>query len=140
MRIANDLEVSNRRLQAAVIVCVGGVDAGGDAGLAQGAATQRTGVSHPDSAPITVDADDTTVAAPTSAPAKPSAAVPATDRGDEFAGRLCMGRMFPTARRERRSRRASSASAFDPDANIVTAATAGQDRAAAAASGRAAKR
>jgi hypothetical protein len=77
----------------------------------------RTGVAHPSTAPITVDDNDTMTA--TKPAAKPSAAVPAsapTNSGGVY------GPYVPY----RPAGAASTGSNADPDAGIVTAATAGQ--------------
>jgi hypothetical protein len=89
--------------------------------LAQDAANdQRSGVSHPSSAPITVDTIDTQ---PT---AKPSAAIPATPAptasSDQY-GAYVPYRPAGSAATDTTS--AATTSAFNPDANIVTTATAG---------------
>jgi hypothetical protein len=92
------------------------------AGLAQSSSAPNlpTGVSHPDSAPVTTDGPDTG-SAPVSAPAKPSAAIPATD-----SSQIVYGPYVPY-RGPAAAQSATNAKAFDPDANIVTEATAGQD-------------
>jgi hypothetical protein len=91
------------------------------AGLAQSspASDERTGVSHPDSAPITLPPD--TASIPVSAPAKPSAAIPATDSSQVVYGPYVPYRAAGT------TEQSAPAKAFDPDANIVTEATAGRD-------------
>src|SRR5215469_3414397 len=98
--------------------------------LAQSASDdQRTGVSHPPTAPI-VDTDDL----PAPAPAKPSPAVPMTKSS-------ATGSVIPASPNETYGAyvpyhapgtaaspaNTSAGAGFDPDANIVTAATAGQD-------------
>jgi hypothetical protein len=82
---------------------------------------QMSGVSHPDQAPITVDSED---AAPAPAPtrAKPSAAIPAP------ASETVYGSYVPyRAPGSTDQSSAQGSAAFDPDANIVTEATAGRD-------------
>ena len=78
-----------------------------------------SGVSHPDQAPIAVDSED---AAPAPAPAKPSAAIPAP-ASETVYGSYVPYRAPGTADQSS----AQSSAAFDPDANIVTEATAGSD-------------
>jgi hypothetical protein len=81
---------------------------------------QRTGVANPDPAVITASTDsDDTAAAPSTAPAKPSAAVPATSE-------TVYGPYVPY-RAPGTTVATQSAPAFDPDANIVTDATAGRE-------------
>jgi hypothetical protein len=88
---------------------------------AQTSAQLRTGVSRPDSAPITVEVTDSS--APSAAPAKPSAAIPATPP-------TTYGPYVPYRPADGIASGATTTSAdtksFDPDANIVTEATAGQ--------------
>ncbi|MGA1981771.1 MAG: hypothetical protein ABSG84_04800 [Acidobacteriaceae bacterium] len=92
------------------------------AGLAQSTNDQRMGVSHPDAAPITLAPDTaSTASSPASAPAKPSAAVPATDSSQIVYGPYVPYRAPGTAE-------PSAPAAGDPDANIVTEATAGQEQ------------
>jgi hypothetical protein len=79
----------------------------------------RTGVAHPSSVAITVD-DDSTMSAPKPA-AKPSAAVPATAPTSE----IVYGPYVPY-RPAGSAAATSDAKSFDPDANMVTPATAGQ--------------
>jgi hypothetical protein len=87
----------------------------------------RTGVSHPSSAPITEDPADTTTSTPALA-AKPSAAVPAT--APTTNSETVYGPYVPYHSDGAADNSAAAtngdAKAFDPDANIVTAATAGQ--------------
>jgi hypothetical protein len=92
-------------------------------GLAQSADDQRTGVSHPDAAAVTLAPD--TESSPASAPAKPSAAVPATESSQVY-GPYVPYRAPGTSESEQ-SASAARTKAFDPDANIVTEATAGRD-------------
>ena len=95
---------------------------------------QSTGVSHPPTAPIT-DSDDTT---PAPVKAKPSAAVPMSAMPTTQA---VPGAVIPAASGETygayvpytgpgaavaKPAQATAGSAFDPDANIVTEATAGR--------------
>src|SRR5579871_1945969 len=80
---------------------------------------QLTGVSHPDNSAIMAD-PDTPVTAPAHSP-KPSAAIPATSPTDAYGPYVpytAPGAAAPTF--------TAAPSAFDPDANIVTAETAGQ--------------
>ena len=125
MRIANGFGSEQSKLQPAGVLCVAAWMLAAMPGLAQGAADQRTGVSHPDSAPITVNADDTTVAAPANAPAKPSAAVPETGTVVKSSPDVVYGPYVPY-RAPGAPEPAVSTYAYDPDANMVTAATAGQ--------------
>jgi hypothetical protein len=89
---------------------------------AQDGADQRSGVSRPSSAPISVDATDPSVPVAT-APAKPSAAIPSTPP-------TTYGPYVPYRPADGVDSSAATASSpaqsFDPDANIVTTATAGQ--------------
>lgn len=80
---------------------------------------ERTGVSHPDASVITADSD-TQAAAPVHTP-KPSAAIPAKQSDDVYGAYVpyhATGTPAPMIR--------SSDAAFDADANIVTAETAGR--------------
>jgi len=92
-------------------------------GAIPGLAQERTGVSRPDSTTITVDSTDSTTSSPTRA-AKPSAAVPAT-APTKAPSETVYGAYVPY-RPAGSSVQSSTETAFDPDANIVTAATAGQ--------------
>jgi hypothetical protein len=122
------MEIKNRSKSmkagtAAGVVCMAAAwMVAATAGLAQSspAADERTGVSHPDSAPITLapDAANTT-SGPASAPAKPSAAVPAAD------SQVVYGPYVPYSATGQSA--SAGSKAFDPDANIVTEATAGPD-------------
>jgi hypothetical protein len=89
---------------------------------AQDGAAQRSGVSRPNAAPITVDSPDPSIPAAT-APAKPSAAIPATPP-------TTYGPYIPYRPADGVESSAVTvappAVSFDPDANIVTPATAGQ--------------
>jgi hypothetical protein len=95
---------------------------------------QRSGVSHPPTEPI-VETND--LPAPAMSPAKPSPAVPMTKSSSAAAGVIpasptetygayvpyrAPGTPASTAVQQ------TAGPAFDPDANIVTAATAGQDQ------------
>ena len=84
------------------------------AGVAQ-SADGRSGVARPDSAPITVDAGDAT-APVTTAPAKPSAAIPATAPTQEVYGPYVPYTGPATA--------AANTQTSDPDAHIAGDATA----------------
>jgi hypothetical protein len=95
---------------------------------------QRTGVSHPDPAPITVtpyndDADGGSTSAQTVAPAKPSAGVPRTTPATTSAwtddGAYVPYRA-PAASKHVTAADGKDTAAFDPDANIVTEETAGR--------------
>jgi hypothetical protein len=110
-------------MRATGIVCAALWMLAATAGLAQNssAADERTGVSRPDPTPITIDADDTTPA-PSTAPAKPSAAVPAVPSETVY-GPYVPYKGPATAASDKD---AAAAKAFDPDANIVTEATSGQ--------------
>jgi len=90
---------------------------------------ERTGVSHPPTAPI-VDTDD----APAMAPAKPSAAVPMSQAAPT-AGSVIKASPSETygayvpyrgAGAATAPATATAAPGYDPDANIVTSATAGR--------------
>ncbi len=110
---------------AAWIVCMAAAwTLAATAGLAQSSASsdERTGVSHPDTAMITVAPE--TADSPASSPAKPSAAVPATDSSQTVYGPYVPYQAPGTAEQ---SASAADTKAFDPDANIVTEATAGRD-------------
>lgn len=77
--------------------------------------TQLTGVARPDSAPITVDADDA-APAKAAAPAKPSAAIPATPATQEVYGPYVPYKGAATAAAGTDS---ADGKAFDPDAHIA---------------------
>ncbi len=111
-------------VRATGIVCAAVWMLAATAGLAQNssAADERSGVSRPDPTPITIDADDATPAASV-APAKPSAAVPAASTSETVYGPYVPYKGPATAAS---SKDTTNAKAFDPDANIVTEATAGQ--------------
>ncbi len=89
-------------------------------GLAQ---DQRSGVARPDPTVITVDSGDAPVSVSVHA-AKPSAVVPAT-APTKANSETVYGSYVPY-RPAGSSVQNSAAKTFDPDANIVTAATAGQ--------------
>src|SRR3569623_2033113 len=82
---------------------------------------ERTGVSHPSDSVITADSD--TPAAAPAKPAKPSAGIPMTKQAEDVYGPYvpyhAPGTPAPAAVN-------SSEAAFDPDASIVTAETAGR--------------
>jgi hypothetical protein len=87
-------------------------------------AEQRSGVSRPSSAPITTDASDSpaspsTVAVPSAPRSKPSAAIPATPS-------TTYGPYVPYRAADGTEPAAISPAQPDPDASIVTAATAGR--------------
>ena len=88
---------------------------------AQNTADQLTGVSHPNSGPITTDPNDLSApAAPAPAQAKPSAAIPATQT-------TTYGAYVPyRAAKIESNSSAAAKKPFDPDANIVTEGTAGR--------------
>ncbi len=108
-------------LRATGIVCAAVWMLAATAGLAQNssATDERSGVARPDSAPITVDDAATAPATPA---AKPSAAVPAASTQEVYGPYVPYKGPATTAS----STDATGALAFDPDANIVTEATAGQ--------------
>jgi hypothetical protein len=101
------------------------------ASLKGGAAQEeRTGVSRPDSAAITVtpysDSDDAAGSAPavqTAPPAKPSAAIPAAASNRRA---TATKHVTPTADNEGIAASGKDAMGFDPDASIVTEETAGR--------------
>jgi hypothetical protein len=120
MRIANRVEV-----KAAGMVCVAAAwMLAAMPVVAQD--SPRTGVAHPSSAPITEDSVDATTSTPAPA-AKPSAAVPATA---PTSSETVYGPYVPYHPAGAADNSAATTNgdvkAFDPDANIVTAATAGQ--------------
>ncbi len=138
MKIADRVEVREMSLRAAGIACVAAavcVFAAMPAMAQSGAAQdqdQRSGVSHPPSAPITADSDDV---APAPVKAKPSPMVPMTNattpaKGQRDSGEFGRGVWgvcpVPRAGHGSGSDSAKSSLAFDPDANIVTEATAGR--------------
>ena len=87
---------------------------------------ERTGVSHPDSAPITMtryndDAESNSPDVQTVAPAKPSAATSATALNQK----ATTAKMVATGS-QGNAASGKDAAAFDPDANIVTEETAGR--------------
>lgn len=98
------------------------------AGLAQSSSgtDQRTGFSHPDQAPITLPADTT---APASAPVKPSAAVPMPGATIPASADTVYGPYVPYHAPGSAAQNTApvAATPVDPDANIVTEATAGPD-------------
>jgi len=144
MKIADRVE--GMSLRAAGIACVAAavcvfaiptMPAVAQSGAAQDSTAaqdqdQRSGVSHPPSAPITADSDDVAPARP----AKPSPMVPMTDTMAVPA----KGSVIPAGPGEvygayvpyqapgtaAASDSAKSSLAFDPDANIVTEASAGR--------------
>jgi hypothetical protein len=83
--------------------------------------SDRTGVAHPSTSPITVDDGDSVKSAPKPA-SKPSAAVPATAPTNS---EVVYGPYVPY-QPSGASTTAGAAKTFDADANIVTPATAGQ--------------
>jgi hypothetical protein len=114
MRIANRLEVTLTRVAGLTAVCL----LAAAPAVAQNAASdQRSGVAHPDPVVITASPDDS--AAPTTTPAKPSAAVPAISPAEVYGPYVPYQ---PTAAATK-----NGDSSFDPDANIVTSTTAGGD-------------
>jgi hypothetical protein len=124
MRVANEVEV--KAVKAAGMVCMAAAwMLAAIPAVAQDA--PLTGVSHPSSAPITVDDGDTANSTPRPA-AKPSAAVPAT--APTTNSETVYGPYVPYRPAGAAATGATAASAdakpFDPDANIVTSATAGQ--------------
>ena len=109
MRIANRVEGIKL---AAGIACIGSAWML----LATPGLAQMSGVSHPDQAPIAADSGDPAPAPPP--PAKPSAAIPLASSETVY------GSYVPY---RAPGSSAQSPAAFDPDANIVTEATAGRD-------------
>jgi hypothetical protein len=94
--------------------------------LAQSDVDQRTGVSHPSTAPITTDPNDG-VGVATTPPAKPSAAIPATAAtGSSTTVYAPYVPYQPAGATGNASTSNGTSQAFDPDANIVTEATAGR--------------
>lgn len=122
MRVANVVATVKRDTNArtAGLACVAAVCLlAAIPGIAQ---DERSGVARPNSAVIDVDSGDAPNSSPTRA-AKPSAAIPATSPTSETVyGAYVPYR--PAGSSERSP--AASGNAFDPDANIVTSATAGQ--------------
>jgi len=106
------------------------------ASLKGGAAQEeRTGVSRPDSAAITVtpysdDADSNSPSVQPAPPAKPSAAIPAaapaTHPSAVLNRRAAAAKLMPAADGEGIAASGKDATGFDPDANIVTEETAGR--------------
>jgi hypothetical protein len=95
---------------------------------AQNAANdQRSGVSHPSSMPITTDAVDAQVSAASDA-AKPSAAIPATPATGGSSDAYGPYVPYRAAGTVSSAATTTAASSFDPDANIVTTATAGGEQ------------
>ena len=108
---------------AAALVCGAVWMLAATTGFAQNSSAQdqRTGVSHPDSAPITVDSD----AVP--ARVKPSAAIPLTKTAPTSNSETVYGPYVPyRAPGTAEPTPAVGANAFDPDANIVTQETMGR--------------
>lgn len=134
MRIANRLERAKPETSlrtAGTMFLAAAWMLAATAGLAQSASTddQRMGVSHPDPTPITVT--PYTQAAPSSTatpPAKPSADIPAPAPATD-SSQIVYGPYVPYHAPGTAAQAAPAASAqpFDPDASIVTAATAGGD-------------
>jgi hypothetical protein len=125
MSVASGVEATKpeknlRRAGAACLVgCMATCLLAGGRAVAQ-SADQRSGVSHPSTAPITDDPNDGVSFAPTP-PTKPSAAIPAaaSPAGTVYQPYVPYqpgGAATPAA----------SAQPFDPDANIVTEATMGR--------------
>jgi hypothetical protein len=123
MRIADRVEEEKLVISARVagIVCVGAACL---LAATPVQAQERTGVSHPDPVVITTSPDVDPAPAPVKAAAKPSAAIPATSPSGTsgtvygpYVPYHAPGTPAPTAQKE---------AAFDPDANIVTEATAGK--------------
>jgi hypothetical protein len=92
--------------------------------VAQDDADQRSGVSHPSTAPIAADPNDGVGVAATP-PAKPSAAIPATAATGQSTTVYAPYVPYQPAVGSASAGNGSS-QAFDPDANIVTEATAGR--------------
>jgi len=118
MRVENRAEGLKPGM-AAGMVCAAAWMFAATSGLAQ----ERTGVSRPDPTPITADSGDAVSAdTPAATPAaKPSAAIPATGAAATVYGPYVPYRA-PGADRSN----TGDAQSFDPDANIVTEATAGR--------------
>jgi hypothetical protein len=123
MRIANQVERLNSSARALGIACLSAawlLAVAQMSAQSSSASDQRTGVSHPDPTPITVTPDSSDdVSTPAVAPAKPSADVPATPPQTTIAEPV-YGPYIPY----QPANQASSAP-NDPDAGIVTEATAG---------------
>jgi hypothetical protein len=121
MRVANQVESVKPagRLMTSAATCIAVSMLAASAGLAQSSeGAQRTGVSRPSQAAITVDPSDAAAPPPpASVPAKPSAAVPAAAPETVYGPYVPYGGA-PTP--------AAGTTAFDPDANIVTEETAGR--------------
>jgi len=129
MRIATSVErtISGARVNAARIACLAAASLLAVTPLLaqnDSAPDARMGVSHPDPS-VVVASPDSDVDAPPSAPAKPSAAIPASAQSG---GATVYGPYVPyrAAGYSASTATAQPAAAFDPDANIVTAETAGR--------------
>ena len=125
MRLSNGIDsVKTTELaRAAGIACIAAACIFVAAPVHAQDAGQRSGVSHPSTAPITIDDASST---PTPS-AKPSAAVPMTAPTNS---ETVYGPYVPYQAPSASGQPATSSTAdktFDPDANIVTAATAGRD-------------
>src|ERR1019366_8004823 len=115
MRIANRVE---RNKLVAGIVCI--VAAGMLAVTPSFAQNDRSGVAHPDASVVTISPDpvDTPAVLATTPKAKPSAAIPAGTSETVYGS-------YVPYRAPGSPAASQAAAAFDPDANIVTEATAG---------------
>jgi hypothetical protein len=103
--------------------------------LAQDDVDQRTGVSHPSTAPIAADANDGMGVAATP-PAKPSAAIPAAGAtGQSTTVYAPYVPYQPSGAASSAATGRGGSQAFDPDANIVTEATAGRRQLTGSSSG-----
>jgi hypothetical protein len=116
MRFANGFET----IKAGAALCVAAAWMVATPAWAQDGV--RTGVAHPGTAPITVDDSDTAPATPKTA-AKPSAAVPATAPTNSG---VVYGPYVPYRSAGAAASSTNTATSADPDAGIVTSATAGQ--------------
>jgi hypothetical protein len=126
MRVANGIDSVKKAATARIagIACIAAVCIFAAVPVFAQDADQRSGVSHPSAAPITTD--DAASSTPTPA-AKPPAAVPLTAPTNP---ETVYGPYVPYQGPGISNQPAASVSVdktFDPDANIVTAATAGRD-------------
>jgi hypothetical protein len=128
MRFASGFEglKSEMNLKRVGVACVAACLLAAAPMLAQDDSDQRTGVSHPSTAPIAADPNDGVGVAATP-PAKPSAAIPATAAtGQSTTVYAPYVPYQPAGATANPATGNPGSKAFDPDANIVTEATAGR--------------